>query len=188
MNKKKCAPRDEGRHYGQKQFWIAHENAACKDKAMPRTPRLLISRSIFILVIAGISLAPAEVPAATRKVPLGTHIPEVDNPFSMPDAVYQSLFVGTTPGDRLLLYPQLAPLVVHAKWPRNYITTRTNWRFKIGVFLLHVRSDGTVSAVETLQSIGHPTANADCIRSFKQWRFRPNSVKAVRIPAYYTRV
>lgn len=188
MRKKKCALRDEGRDSVQARFRIAQENAACKNKAMPRLPRLLIPRLTFLLVIVVLGLAAANVAAATRKVPLGTHIPKVANPFSMPDAVYQSLFVGTTPGDRLLLYPQLAPLVVHAKWPRNYIATRTNWRFKIGVFLLHVRSDGTVSTVETLQSIGHPTANADCIKAFKQWRFRPNSVKAVRIPAYYTRV
>jgi TonB family protein len=169
-------------------FPIVRENPVCRIKVMPQTPGFLISRSIFIVVIAGIILAATNVASARRKVPLGTHIPRIDNLFMLPDAVYRSLFVGTTPAGRMLSYPEIAPLVVQARWPKNFISTRTNWRFKIGVFLLHVRPDGTVSDVETLQSIGHPTANSDSIRAFKQWRFRPNSVKAVRIPTYYTRV
>jgi TonB family protein len=155
---------------------------------MPNIPRPPIPRSFVILIIAGLSLAAADAAPARRKVPTGSHTPQILNPFRLPDAVYQSLFVGTTPGGRMLSFPELAPLVVYAKWPTNLITIRTSWRFKIGVFLLHVRPDGTVSDVETLHSIGHPTANADSVRAFKQWRFRPNSVKAVRVPTYYTRV
>jgi hypothetical protein len=136
-----------------------------------------------VLVLLGsVSTAPA-----SPRVPTGSHIP-LNNPLAIPDALWLSLFAGTAPDGRRLSAQQLGPLVLQAHWPMNSIPTRVHWHLKIGVFLLAVRGDGTVAGVETLQSIGHPTANADCIRAFTRWRFRPNSVREVRVPAYYTRV
>jgi len=56
-----------------------------------------------------------------------------------------------------------------------------------GLDLSDAKQDGTVSNVETLPSIGHPYATRDCINAFSKWRFRPDSVTTLRIPAYYTR-
>ncbi len=153
-------------------------------------PRSLKTQVAIIHVCSLISwtLAAARMTSAGTKIPLGSHIPRIENPFVLPDTLWQSLLAATTPDGKRLSFQQLSPLVLYAKWPVNLVSTRVHWRLKIGVFLLNVRSDGTVSDVEILQSIGHPTMNRDCIKAFQQWRFRPNSVKEVRIPAYYTRV
>jgi TonB family protein len=135
----------------------------------------------LVLPLVGVTAAPK----GTR-LPVGTHIPQ--RPFVLPPGIWESVFAATTPSGKILSAEQLTPLVVFAKWPMNFIETRVHWNLKIGVFLLNVRSDGTVSDVEILQSIGHPTANKDCVSAFKQWRFRPNSVKEVRVPACYSRV
>ena len=131
--------------------------------------------ALVILLHASVGTAPASAQLPLR------------NPLAIPDAQWLSLFAGTAPDGRNLSAEQLGPLVLHAHWPMNSIPTRVHWHLKVGVFLLKVRGDGTVSGVEMLQSIGHPTANADCIRAFAQWRFRPNSVREARVPAYYTR-
>ena len=46
---------------------------------------------------------------------------------------------------------------------------------------------GTVTKVETLQSTGAALADSEVKNTFKKWRFRPNSVSEVRVPAYYNR-
>ena len=106
----------------------------------------------------------------------------------MSNEQWDALFVGNTPAGKRLSSNELAPLVLHAEWPGAYISSRGDWHWKIGVFLLNVRKDGTVSSVEVLQGIGHPTATSHCVRAFLRWRFRPGSVKEARVPAYYTRV
>jgi TonB family protein len=40
-----------------------------------------------------------------------------------------------------------------------------------GLFLLHVRTDGSVERVETVQSIGHRVLDAAAIAAFRQWLF-----------------
>ncbi|HEX7517233.1 MAG TPA: TonB family protein [Chthoniobacterales bacterium] len=100
------------------------------------------------------------------------------------DAVEQFLFAATTPGGKTLSAQQLKPLILHATFPPG-TRTRINWHLKLGVFLLAVRSDGTVEKVEKLQSTGHPGLDGELVRSFMKWRFRPNSVNSVRVPAHY---
>ncbi len=109
------------------------------------------------------------------------------NPFGLPSAVVMSLFAATTPGGKTLSAPQLAPLVLYSTWPQEGILTLGQYHLKMGVFILAVRDDGTVSKVETLQSIGHRGMDGDVIRALKKWRFRPGSVNEVRVPAYYSR-
>jgi len=135
--------------------------------------RLTLGLVIFLL--ASLTTAPAS------NLPLR-------NPLAIPDAQWLSLFAGTAPDGRKLSAEQLAQLVLHAHWPMTPVSTRVHWHLKVGVFLLKVRGDGTVSDVEILQSIGHPTMNGDCLKAFRQWRFRPNSVREVRVPAYYMRI
>jgi TonB family protein len=41
-----------------------------------------------------------------------------------------------------------------------------------GIFLLHVRSDGSVSRVDIVQSTGHRELDEACISVYGPWRFR----------------
>lgn len=47
-------------------------------------------------------------------------------------------------------------------------------------------SDGTVSEVRPIGTLGYPELNERAIRWFKRWKFRPNSVTEVRMPMVYT--
>jgi TonB family protein len=138
--------------------------------------------ALVILLQAAASTAPAGSRTET-----GSHIPRVDHPFALSNAQWNSLFEATTPGGKRLTAQQLAPLVLHAYWPGNSVYTRANWHLKIGIYLLDVRGDGTVSSIGILQRIGHPQMDGATLRAFAKWRFRPNSVKVVRVPSYYTR-
>jgi TonB family protein len=50
-----------------------------------------------------------------------------------------------------------------------------------GLFLCHVRSNGTVWKVEVLRSTGHYILDTAAIAGFAQWRFKPGTTQ-VRIP------
>jgi len=141
-----------------------------------------LTPALLILLQAAVGTAPA-----ASRTELGSHIPRVDHPFALSNAQWNSLFEATTPDGKRLSAQQLAPLVVHAYWPGNSVYTRANWHLKIGLYLLDVRSDGTVSSIGILQRIGHPQMDSATLRAFAKWRFRPNSVKVVRVPSYYTR-
>ena len=55
-----------------------------------------------------------------------------------------------------------------------------------GVFTLHVRPDGHVERVDTIQSIGHPILDDAATTAFRQWRFHPRTAAWVlRIPIRY---
>jgi TonB family protein len=41
-----------------------------------------------------------------------------------------------------------------------------------GMFLLHVRSDGSVSRVDIVQTTGHRELDEECISVYGLWRFR----------------
>jgi len=152
--------------------------------ALSRRPR---AKRLTLALLICLTAAANTAPAATR-VPIGTHIP-LKNPFIMPQAQWDALFIGTTPGGKALSAQQLSPLVLHSEWPTNtFYTGGNNWDLKIGVFLLHVRGDGAVSSIGILQRIGRPQLDNATVRAFSKWRFRPNSVKEVRVPAYFTRI
>ena len=103
----------------------------------------------------------------------------------MPARVWAEVFAATTPSGKHLSAVELKPLVVSAVWPPSF-PTRVGWHLKIGVFLLNVKPDGTVISIAILQSTGQSFIDRGVIRAFARWRFQPNSVKEVRVPAYYT--
>ena len=103
------------------------------------------------------------------------------------DADIQSLFAATTPGGKTLSAAELRPLILHAPAPKRNLKVMGFMNLKIGVFLLTVQPDGTVSKVEILQSLGAALADNEVKQTFKKWRFRPNSVNQVRVPGYYSR-
>ena len=55
-----------------------------------------------------------------------------------------------------------------------------------GLFALHIRPDGTVSAVDILQSTGHHELDAASIAALSKWRFYPGQLKIARVPFTYT--
>jgi TonB family protein len=140
-----------------------------------------LTLSLVTLLQAAVSTAPGG-----SRPEIGSHIPRIEHPFALSAAQWQSLFAATTPGGQQLSAHQIAPLVLQQFWPAG-TETRTNWHLKIGVFILAVSSDGTVSQVEILRSTGHPGIDRNVMSAFGKWRFRPNSVKEVRMPAYFTR-
>jgi len=55
-----------------------------------------------------------------------------------------------------------------------------------GLFALHIRANGRVERVDTIQSIGHPILDDAATTAFRQWRFHPNKTAWVlRIPIRY---
>jgi TonB family protein len=151
-----------------------------------RSERTRLRFLVLGLVIPLLASLTSRTVSAGERPPLGSHIPPLQHPFAIPDPLWRSLFAATTPDGKQLSASQIAPLVVRQYWPGGTVTS-ASWHLKIGIFLLNVRNDGTVSSVEILQSTGHRVLDGNCVKAFAKWRFRPNSVKEVRLPAYYTR-
>ena len=55
-----------------------------------------------------------------------------------------------------------------------------------GLFRCNVRPDGAVSSVIVLQSTGYAILDQAGIAAFQRWRFKPGSVKAVKIPLRFS--
>jgi TonB family protein len=56
-----------------------------------------------------------------------------------------------------------------------------------GLFLFHVRPDGSVSSVEVIQSTGHKILDDATVEAFSRWRFKPGAAAPkVKIPVSYT--
>jgi protein TonB len=55
-----------------------------------------------------------------------------------------------------------------------------------GIFILHVRPDGTVASVEIAESTGHAELDQSGVAAFRKWRFRPGTVTKVNIPLAFT--
>jgi len=150
---------------------------------MPRHGKTLALLLLILLLDAtAVVASPQE-----RRVPTGTHIVSIQHPFAMSQAMWNELFRATAPGGQKLSAQQLTPLVVHAEWPTNTVSLVGYWHLRLGVYLLNVRPDGGVSSVEILQPQGHVQMDSATVHAFEKWRFRPNSVKEVRVPAYFSR-
>ncbi len=110
-----------------------------------------------------------------------------DRPANLPVTTEEvgSLYGATTINGQRLSFDQLKPLILAAGMPPSIYAASANWRLKVGVFLLSVRPEGTVSKVEMLQSTGYLPLDRHVTSYLMRWRFRPNSVKEVRVPAYY---
>ncbi|MFZ1221525.1 MAG: hypothetical protein WAO00_19725, partial [Chthoniobacterales bacterium] len=86
-------------------------------------------RLVVVLLISLINLASSGPSSAAKAPPTGSHIPEVEHPFAIPDSLWRSLFAATTPGGRQLSASQIAPLVRRQFWPAGTYTS-TNWHLK----------------------------------------------------------
>ena len=99
---------------------------------------------------------------------------------------FQSLFAATTPDGKTISASELRPLVVNMPVFPNMPSSELG-PLKIGVFLLSVRPDGTVSGVEMLQSVGYDRLDQRSIKWAMEWRFRSNSVRQVRLAIQLSR-
>jgi TonB family protein len=85
------------------------------------------------------------------------------------------------------------PRVTHAKEyaifapPPNYPAEAKARHFTgTGLFALHIRPNGHVERVDTIQSIGHSILDDAAVTAFRQWRFDPKKTTWVlRIPIRY---
>jgi TonB family protein len=82
--------------------------------------------------------------------------------------------------------PGSKPLAIFAPKPVVPTEARVRRIKGAGIFAAHVRPDGTVARVETLQSTGSRILDKASIDAFSRWRFVPGSVKKVKIPVQYT--
>jgi TonB family protein len=149
------------------------------------SPPRVLRHSLLCFLAFSVFLAPTDRLWAKDAPPIGSHIPPGERPAFIEQAIWVSLFAGTTPAGKRLSSFDLVPLVLYASWPPP-MPTYINWHLEIGVFLLSVRPDGTVSNVEKLHTTGQAFLDRDVIKAFARWRFRPGSVKEVRVPARFT--
>jgi TonB family protein len=141
---------------------------------MSDTKRRLKRLLLAALLLQGVSLH-----AQAARQYSGWNAPAV----SLGDVL--SLFAATTPSGKRLGMVELMPLLLYGQMPASMGTWSRNYRLKVGVFLLAVRPEGTVAKVEMLQSTGQQALDGEVISDLKNWRFRPNSVTEVRVPAVY---
>jgi len=55
-----------------------------------------------------------------------------------------------------------------------------------GIFLIHIRADGTVRAVDTLKSTSYVELDACALDGFRKWRFRPGRPTQVKMPVTFS--
>jgi hypothetical protein len=93
-----------------------------------------------------------------------------------------SLFAAKTPRGGSISGPDLAQLITYRPKADAFSTSMDYNASKLGVFLLSVRPEGTVSNVEVLSSIGYGELDERTKRWLMKWRFQPNSVVQVKVP------
>jgi TonB family protein len=77
-------------------------------------------------------------------------------------------------------------LATYAPKPQVPAEARLKHLSGAGIFVFHVRPDGTVLRVETLRSTGHAILDKACVEAFSRWRFAAGSVKDIKIPITFT--
>jgi TonB family protein len=76
-------------------------------------------------------------------------------------------------------------VVKNSKRPEYPLSARQQHLEGAGVFLLHLKDNGSVKSVEVLQSTGHAILDKSCVSAFRQWEFQPEFTKKskkVKIP------
>jgi len=76
--------------------------------------------------------------------------------------------------------------VVYAPQPDYPIGARRRGWEGTAFFRCNVRPDGVVSSVIVLQSTGYAILDQAGIAAFQRWRFKPGTVKAVKIPLRFS--
>lgn len=93
-----------------------------------------------------------------------------------------SLFSAKTPRGETVSGPDLEWLVAYKPRRDSFSTSIDYGDYKLGVFRLSVRPDGTVSNVDVVSSIGYGELDERMKKWFMKWRFKPNSVVQVTVP------
>jgi protein TonB len=83
-------------------------------------------------------------------------------------------------------YAEAMVLATYAPRPQIPAEVRTKHLKGAGVFMAYLRADGTVSRVAIIQSTGQPILDKMSLEAFSKWRFKPTSIKKVKIPIRYT--
>jgi periplasmic protein TonB len=84
--------------------------------------------------------------------------------------------------------PRTMPHAIYAPLPHVPTEARVKHLKGDGMFILNVRSDGTIARVGIVQSTGHAVLDNASIDAFSRWRFDPDSlgsVKKIKIPVTY---
>ena len=85
--------------------------------------------------------------------------------------------------------PANAPLkieeAIYAPRPEYPLIARQKHLTGRGLFVIHIRPDGKVKGVTIIKSTGHAELDQAAIKSFQGWRFRPHSVRQLRVPIGY---
>ena len=78
-------------------------------------------------------------------------------------------------------------LAVYAPRPAYPYEARSKHMTGIAIVLLNVDSStGIVTSAQLLKSTGHKILDDSALEAFRQWRFKPGSVRKVRIPIRFT--
>ncbi|HJT44948.1 MAG TPA: energy transducer TonB, partial [Chthoniobacterales bacterium] len=81
---------------------------------------------------------------------------------------------------------QSVVVATYAAKPEYPYVARSRHMVGSGTFLVHIRADGTVRLVETVQSTGHRELDDSTIAAFQRWRFRVDRPTKVEIPITYS--
>jgi len=71
--------------------------------------------------------------------------------------------------------------VTYAPKPEYPLAARSHHIQGKGIFLLHLRRDGTVESVDAFKSTGHTELDEAAMIALRKWRFHPGPTK-VKIP------
>jgi len=78
-----------------------------------------------------------------------------------------------------------APLAAMPR-PDYPIEARERHWTGVGIYILHIDpKSGKVTSVTVQQSAGHSVLDAASIAAYSHWRFKPNTVTAVRMPSAF---
>jgi TonB family protein len=77
-------------------------------------------------------------------------------------------------------------LAIYAPAPKVPIEAKVKHLKGVGVCVVYVRPDGTVSHAEMLRSTGEQILDKASVDAFSRWRFRSGTVNKVKIPITYT--
>jgi len=75
---------------------------------------------------------------------------------------------------------------IHVELPAYPFELRTFHVEGSGLFLLHVRPDGSVQSVDTVRSTGNSILDGSAKAAFLRWRFRPGRSMSVKMPITFS--
>ena len=86
----------------------------------------------------------------------------------------------TSNGTHAKHYAIYAPRPNYPLYARQYHQTGE------GLFVCHIRPDGTVAWVDVLRSTGHEMLDRAATKALRQWRFHPGDMNAIKIPINFS--